>query len=139
MGSLMFRVMSLHQLTQTMVAKKFLLHTEMDVPKEFSLNMEIDVAKTLLLDGRPEETLLLTMGIMVAKTLLLDGRPEVASKNSLNMEVKAFTELRRGDKRSERGHTTTQHCTAVQYRALLCAAISTTCSYAVVYIITLTG
>ena len=36
-------------------------------------------------------------------------------------------------------HATTQHCTVMQYCALLYAASKTTCSYAVVYLITLTG
>ena len=43
----MFRVMSLHQLTQAVVPKRLLLNIEMDVPKELPLNMEMEVAEEL--------------------------------------------------------------------------------------------
>ena len=81
MGSLMFRVMSLHQLTQAVVAKKLLLNMEIDVPKELPLNMEIEVAKELPLN----------MGMEAAKEL------------PLNMEVKVTMEPRRGDTETRRG------------------------------------
>ena len=96
MASLMFRVMSLHQLMQAVVAKKLLLNIEIDVPKELPLNMEMEVAKELPLN----------MGMEVAKEL------------SLNMEVEVTMEPRRGDKRSKGAtqlHNTVQLYSAACY------------------------
>ena len=117
MGSLMFRVMSLHQLMQAVVAKKLLLNMEIDVPKELPLNMEMEVAKELLLN----------MGMEVTKEL------------PLNMEVKVTMEPRRGDRRSKEAtqlHNTALPCSIVHCRV---PQPKTTCSCAVVNLITHTG
>ena len=66
---MMSRVMSLHQVIQTVVAKKLLLNKEIDVPKELPLNMEMEVAKELPLN----------MGMEVAKELSLIIEVEVTS------------------------------------------------------------
>ena len=76
---MMSRVMSHHQLLQTMVLRKLLLNKEIDVPKELPLSMEMEVAKELPLN----------MGMEAAKEL------------PLNMEVKVTMEPRRGDKRRD--------------------------------------
>ena len=104
---MMSRVMSHHQLLQTMVLKKLLLNKEIDVLKELPLNMEIEVAKELPLN----------MGMEAAKEL------------PLNMEVKVTmeprrgdTETRRGDKRRKksRNYATLRMCTKPQVRSSKC-------------------
>ena len=79
------------------------------------------------------------MEIEVAKELPLNMEMEVAREFFLNMEVEIIMEPRRGDKRSE--EATQLHNTALPYSIVHCRVPRpiTTCSYAVVYFITLTG
>ena len=93
----MFRVMSLHQLTQAMVAKTLLLDREVELTQVLPFNKAIEVAKTLP----------------------LDGRLPVAREPYLNVEEKVFTEPRRGDKRSKEAtqlHNTALPCSIVHCR-----------------------
>ena len=145
MGNLMFRVMSLHQLTQAVVAKKFLLNMEIDVPKELLLNMEMEVTKELPLNMGIEVTkelplnkevevtqvlplnremdflteLPFNMETEVAKELPLNMGMEVARELPLNKEMKVTMEPRRGNKRSKEAtqlHNTALPCSIVHCR-----------------------
>ena len=159
------RVMSRHQLMQTVVVKKLLLNKEIDVPKELPLNMEMEVAKELPLNMGIEVTkelplnrevevtqvlplnremdilkeLPLNMEMEVAKELPLNMGMEVDKELPLSKEVKVTMEPRKGDRRSKEAtqlHNTALPCSIVHCRV---PQPKTTCSYAVVNLITHTG
>ena len=118
-----------HQPTRIAVAKKLPLTMEVEVAQVLPLNRETDIPKELPLN----------MEIEVAKELPLNMEMEVAREFFLNMEVEVIMEPRRGDKRSEEAtqlHNTALPCSIVHCRV---RQPKTTCSYAVVYFITLTG
>ena len=150
---MMSRMLSHHQLLQTMVLRMFLLNKEIAVPKELPLNMEMEVAEELPLNIGIEATQVLplyretdilkelpfSIGMEVAKELSLNMRMEAAKELPLNMEVKVTmeprqgdTETRRGDKRRKksRNYATLRMCTKPQVRSS---------KMPVVYFITLTG
>ena len=75
----MSRVMSHHQLLQTMVVKKLLLNREIDVPKELLFIMKMEVAKELPLN----------IGIEVTQVLPLYRETDILKElpPSIGMEV----------------------------------------------------
>ena len=79
----MFRVMSLHQLTQAMVAKKLLLDREVELTQMLPFNKETEVANMPL--NKEKE---------VANKSTPDGRLKVVGEFSLYVEVMVFTEPR---------------------------------------------
>ena len=100
----MSRVMSHHQLLQTMVLKKLLLNKEIDVLKELPLNMEMEVTKELPLNMKIEVTQVLPLNreMDILKELPLNMGMEAAKELPLSMEVKVNMEPRRGDTETRR-------------------------------------